>query len=340
MNVGVLTFHMAHNCGAMLQAYALCKSVMSLVPCVCEVIDYRLPDIYNKYEQFLHMIPVDPKRLKFDAFMKDVLPLSSQIDNLAKARAYDLYIVGSDQVWNPYITHGYKEEYFAKHFPREAYCISYAASTGEHIKEPELFAKRLERFQYVGVRESWAKKELSPFYHGEIALCLDPVLLIDAEDWKQPLRVQKRHPYILIYAFEMTEIEYIEIIEWSKLQHLDIIELVTHVRTKRPGIMYEEDYGPHEFLFFIQNAKYVHTDSYHGTLFSIIFEKPFFYLSHGRGENARIGDIVHLLAVSRDEHGFFLRTDRTIHRLSESRTESINFLKKGLGKARNENTEI
>ena len=45
--------------------------------------------------------------------MKDVLPLSSQIDNLAKARAYDLYIVGSDQVWNPYITHGYKEEYFA-----------------------------------------------------------------------------------------------------------------------------------------------------------------------------------------------------------------------------------
>lgn len=88
------------------------------------------------------------------------------------------------------------------------------------------------------------------------------------------------------------------------------------------------------------HAKYVHTDSYHGTLFSIIFEKPFFYLSHGRGENARIGDIVHLLAVSRDEHGFFLRTDRTIHCLSESRTESINFLKKGLGKARNENTEI
>ena len=82
MRIGILTFHMAHNFGAMLQAYALVKSIENLGVNKCEIIDYRFPQIYRKYAMLLAQENVEPKRLRFHEFMLDKLPLSKEISDI------------------------------------------------------------------------------------------------------------------------------------------------------------------------------------------------------------------------------------------------------------------
>lgn len=340
MNVGILTFHMAHNCGAMLQTYALCRIITELMPCLCEVIDYRLPEIFNKYDRLLHTDPIPPRRLKFDRYMKKSLPLSKRVDDLSKATGYDLFVIGSDQVWNPKITHGYKEAYFANCFPSDSYCISYAASTGSHIVAPKAFCRKLDHFKYLSVRESWAKKELAPYYAGEIVWCLDPVLLLDAEQWRCPLPRRDVKDYILIYAFEVAEHEYQNVEKWAKQERLNIIELVTHERPKRQSIIYEDDYGPEEFVAFIQGAAYIYTDSYHGVLFSIIFQKPFYCLRDNCVKNERVNDVRERLSVKKNQYDFYAATPQTPQRLTEGRAESIDFLRTALEQVAYEQTAL
>ena len=198
----------------------------------------------------------------------------------------------------------------------------------------------LGRFRYIGVRESWTKKELTPYYTGEIAWCLDPVLLLEAEQWQYPFPQKKIQPYILIYAFEVAKNEYQKIVKWAKQLQLNVIELVTHERPKWPGIVYEDAYGPEEFVAFVQNSSYIYTDSYHGALFSIIFQKPFYCLTHGLGDNERIRDIRERLAIIQNEHGFYTITDRTQQCLMSGRTESVQFLKKALKQVANGKTDF
>ena len=94
MNIGILTFHMAHNFGAMLQAYALSYTVNQMADCSCEIIDYRLPEIYEKYNNMLKKSHVMPKHLKFEDFMNKDLPLSNRLEDPQMANQYSAYILG------------------------------------------------------------------------------------------------------------------------------------------------------------------------------------------------------------------------------------------------------
>lgn len=168
MNIGILTLHMAHNCGAMLQAYALCRSIARIPFCYCEIIDYRLPDIYRKYQMLLRAAAVEPRRLKFEQFMDEVLPTSLRVENLINAKRYQMYVLGGDQIWNPDITRGYKGAYFAEEFPPGSYCIAYAASTGRPVTDMEAFSRKLQHFKAIGVRESWLKQDLDGRFGGKL----------------------------------------------------------------------------------------------------------------------------------------------------------------------------
>jgi len=328
MNIGILTFHMAHNCGAMLQAYALCKSIAQITSSQCEIIDYRLPDIYNKYEQLLHSATIEPRRLKFERYIGEVLPTSARVEDLSNAKRYHMYVLGGDQIWNPDITQGYKDAYFAEQFPSGSYCVAYAASTGKRVKDPETFSHRLRHFSAIGVRESWLKKALTGYFPKEITWCLDPVLLIGPEEWTSlGIRIQ-RSGYVLIYAFKVSETEYQRIETLADQMNLEVIELVTHQRMPRKNIIYENDYGPKEFVEYVRNAVYVYTDSYHGVLFSIIFEKSYVCLTENREQNERILDIHMRLDISRDKNGFYRVGTLTATKLYEGQQESMQFLKR------------
>lgn len=338
MNVGILTFHMAHNCGAMLQAYALCRSIERIPSCHCEIIDYRLPDIYDKYQTLLCATSVEPRRLRFERYIDEMLPTSARVEDLLNAKKYQMYVLGGDQIWNPDITKGYKGEYFAEQFPPDSYCIAYAASTGRIVINPEAFSHRLRRFKAIGVRESWLKHELDRYYLGEIIWCLDPVLLLRSDEWAGLGRPVWHSSHILIYAFQMFETEYRRVEDIATLLGLEIVELVTHQRPTRKTIIYEDDYGPEEFIEYVRNATYVYTDSYHGVLFSIIFGIPYCCLTENRGQNARILDIHMRLAISVGEDGFCRTGNLTARKLYEGQNESIRFLERMANRAENEQT--
>lgn len=338
MNVGILTFHMAHNCGAMLQAYALCRIINQIQSCHCEIIDYRLPDIYNKYQMYLSAIPIEPRRLKFERYVNEVLPTSARVNNLLVAKKYQMYVLGGDQIWNSDITKGYKREYFAELFPPDSYCIAYAASTGTMITDPEAFSRRLRRFKAIGVRESWLKHELDKHYLGEITWCLDPVLLLRSDEWAGLGHPVWRSSHILIYAFQISEAEYRQIEDFAAQMGLETIELVTHQRQTRKTIFYVDDYGPEEFVEYVRNAAYVYTDSYHGALFSIIFGIPYCCLTENREPNARILDVHMRFAISEDEDGFCRTGNLTSKKIYEGRNESIRFLERMANRAENGQT--
>lgn len=333
MKIGILTFHMAHNCGAMLQAYALCRSIARIPSCQCEIIDYRLPDIYNKYQQLLNSASIEPRRLKFEQYIDSVLPTSARVEDILNAKRYHMYVLGGDQIWNPNITQGYKGVYFAEQFPPDSYCIAYAASTGKRVIDPEEFSHRLRHFSAIGVRESWLKQDLAGYYPKEITWCLDPVLLIEPEEWKNLGGHVSQFGHVLIYAFNMSETEYHQIENLADQMSLKIVELVTHQRPIRKNIIYEDDYGPEEFIEYIRSAAYVYTDSYHGVLFSIIFGIPYSCLTENREQNERILDVHMRLAISVGEDGFYRVGDLTAKRLCEGQNISMQFLERMVNRA-------
>lgn len=331
MKVGVLTLHMAHNCGAMLQSYALCKSIGGIPSCQCEIIDYRLPDIYDKYQRLLHSTHAEPRRLQFERYINEVLPTSQRIKSLSDAPKYDMYVLGGDQIWNPDVTKGYKDEYFATQFPPDSYCIAYAASTGRRVSDPEAFSQKLRHFKAIGVRESWLKWQLVKYFSKEIVWCLDPVLLIRPENWTSLCPPSRRSGYVLVYAFQVSDYEYYQIKRHADRIDLEIIELVTHNRPAQEGLHYEENYGPEEFVEYVRNAAYVYTDSYHGVLFSLIFGRPYRCLTKGRVQNDRISDLHVRFAIEKSKDGFFRAGDFTAKKLEEGQQESIQFLERMIG---------
>lgn len=328
MNAGILTFHMAHNCGAMLQTFALCRYINGTGSINCEVIDYRLKEIYEKYEQMMRMDLVEPRRRNFDNYMNNYLPLSERIYKLSEAKTYDLYIIGSDQIWNSDITIGYRDEYFAKNFPDNSFCISYAASTGKLVDNPKEFVEKLSSFRYIGVRELSLKKQLSPFLKKEITWCLDPVLLLEPKEWNRSSEKMPLCNYILIYSFFLSEREYQEIIRFAFERRLPVIELVTHSRTMLNSITYIDDYGPEKWLEYMQNAKYIFTDSYHGVLFSFIFNKGVYLQNRTLTSNVRIKDVLNRLMLRKDDDGFYRASEYTKDCLIKGRSESVDFLSK------------
>ena len=334
MEIGILTFHMAHNFGAMLQAYALCSKVRKLAGCSCCIIDYRLPEIYKKYEILLKREPVEMKRIKFELFMNHYLNLSPRVMDLYEVPRYDLYIIGSDQIWNPVITKGYKDEYFGKMFPEDSLCISYGASTGVDIGDWKYLADKLENIKRIGVRETWCAENLSRFLKKKVIYCVDPVFLLDTDEWGNLTFDHTGEKYILIYAFEMYEKEYKEIEEQAEKGGYRIIEIVTHTRDHRNGIIYDVACGPQEFLGYMKAADYIYTDSYHGVLFSIIFEKKFIYLSRGERNDARVFDVLDQLQLLTDRAKYIKMTPAGKDILHKYKMESLTFLEECICEAK------
>lgn len=340
MKIGILTFHMAHNCGAMLQAYALSKYINFNYNCDCEIIDYRLPVIYDKYEKILNSKKVEPKRIKFEMFINDYLPTSKRIFNIKDAEKYNIYIVGSDQIWNSEITNGYKDEYFAKFFPANSIRASYAASSGQVIKNIKEFSNRIKNFNYISVRENWLKEELCNFTDKQIYLCLDPVLMFDRIEWSNQydyLFPYKDKKYILVYSFNITEEDYINILSLAKKYQLDVIELTTHKRKKFKEILYENNYGPFEWIDFVKNSEYIITDSYHCVLFSIIYNKPFRYI---KDNDLRFLDIIERLHIEKSYNDFYISSNKTFTIIESEKYNSNIFLNKVIENVKDEKSEV
>lgn len=306
--VGIITVHGADNYGSVLQAYALQKVVTDL-GCEAEIINYRPETISKDYrllfswkeiENGLHYgikavwrsiilirfrnLPKAIRKRKYfqkfrNQYLKETRKTRSEME-LARLKPYDVYITGSDQLWNPDITNGFDKNYFLDFAPKDARCISYAVSLGVayDLNQRKEFTRLACRMDDISIREASTQAEVEMLTKKEVALCLDPTLLIAAQEWESMAKDSGQEDYILYYSLHYTP-QQLEVVNWLSarckcpVKHFFYGRLSK--RIERNGGMFYYD-GPQEFLGLVRGARMVVTDSYHGTIFSILFQKDFY----------------------------------------------------------------
>ncbi len=313
MKIGIITFNSAHNYGAVLQVWALQEKLKSKGHQV-EVINYRIPSIDNLYRvyvpkkisrlsvingachklQWVHAWLNDSNRAvrykKFEHFINHVLPTTKPYHSYPELQKedfdYDLMITGSDQVWNGKYTRGLSGAYFLAFGKEETKRISYAASIGRDCfdeEEKSVAARYLKDLDYISVREEKAKQAVEELTDKDVDLVLDPTLLLDRSAYdKIKKQTAFKGDYIFVHNVHLTRVD-------TRLN--SIVEKVSQM-TGLPVVNNRADYnfsnelgkftagGPEEFIGVIAGAKYVITNSFHATVFSIIYERNFITVPH------------------------------------------------------------
>lgn len=318
MNIGILTFHCAHNYGAVLQCYALQETLKSMGHDV-EVIDYRphyLIDVYKRnvfhriwsknplilVKKMFHELLITKERKNrstaFDNFIAEKLCLSEPIQGKDIPSVYDAYIIGSDQVWNPNITKGFDDIYFGHFkFPKgKRKYISYAVSMEvESLKaEYETYIKKqLLNFDAISVREKYLQKLLEPLTHKHIELVIDPTLLISKQAWnKLVTKPFVNGKYVLVY---FTRIDNSAVTLAKCIADKIGAKVIKISATLHYKLNKYEGSSPEMFVSLIKYAECVVTTSFHGTAFSLIFNKPFYYIKLHDNKNTRVLSLLSLL---------------------------------------------
>lgn len=368
--IGIITIHNSPNYGACLQSFALYRYIEQL-GYECELIDlhrphekdYKKSKKYVEYREsaILKIKSIIKKvlrwenkyyspdaKVKFDLFNKRI-KLSSpyySIDDLyANPPQYDTYITGSDQLWNP-AQPFCLEPYFLTFAPSCAKKISYAASIGiTELTEREKcdFKKWLSEYNAISVREKQAKILLESFVNKKIEQVSDPTMLLDIEYWHSiAICPTGLAPYILLFTLSYQS----DIMDYaSRLSRESGLQLIC-LGQFQPDVndgsyIAVKDAGPLEFIGYIACADMVITDSFHGTVFSMIMGcKNFFtYIRPGNRRSSRITDLLetfhlqdHLLNVDLSESYAELNSrnidrDKLLSILREKQSFSRQFLK-------------
>lgn len=324
MKINTITCHCPHNFGAVLQSYAL-QSYLERIGHDARIIDYR-PNYLTKNQKLSYVgnkriksnpilyllylllnLPTRIKRIRnYKKFENSYLKLSPNTyytyNELSKYPSdSDLYICGSDQIWNTDLPNGNDESYYLSFVKDDSKKASYAASMSiatidDNIKV--FLSERIKDFAHVSVREDTAKAILEPIINKKITHVLDPVFLLSDLNWKEMSDVSDiviNEKYILLYIMGDNNMQILEIAKQIATQRNIKIYLITNSIKSNSGVdRCFRGESPNTFLKLISNAQFVITNSFHGTAFSIIFNKQFISC-HISKTNSRIKSLLQLL---------------------------------------------
>lgn len=300
MKIGILTFHRSRNYGAILQAYGLTKTIKRLGNEI-EIIDYACPPIddslrlWNKNSNILKSIKQFvfryQKKRAFDGFTKRKLPLTRK-RNISKDRMkkelnkYECIIVGSDQIWNTKITNN-DQMYFINLPDLKLKRVAYAGSAGDNIILSSENIKSLKNFNSLSVRETKLQEYLFNFGI-DSTVCCDPSLLLRSSD------------YIKLMSKRLCKKKYIFVFMiWESEKLLSFANLYAKehgykVISNKNCFDFFLHCKPEDFLSWIYHAECILTNSFHGTVFSLLFHKNFLSdINRPNGEvNERIKNIL------------------------------------------------
>ena len=302
IKIGIITYHFVNNYGACMQAWAL-QQYLIRRGFASEIIDYRpshleeggtffcpksFRDIFSL--GFLILLKIRHvignfsqskglKKAKFEEFHKRYFVLSSKKffegDSLeALSSEYDLFICGSDQIWNSSRQYGIDENYFLNFVKEDFKKVSYAASFGKKTLDNRYSSRirsLLKNFKAISIREPSGIKVLREIGISHAEHVLDPTLLIGG-DYENAIEPSFTKPYAFSYVLRSKNMANKVNLSVSKLFNLEIISsenLKGHT----------DVLSPWEWVGHFKKAKYIITNSYHGTLFSIIFKKPFIFVA-------------------------------------------------------------
>lgn len=328
MRIGIITFHCADNYGAVLQCYALKKYLENSGQDV-EIINYAPKYLTKRYKllpspklilkkilqkgivytwkNIIHIsIQNYPNKVerkkKFEEFRRQHIGINGKkIKKIFKEThfPYDIYIAGSDQIWNPTSNNG-DTTYCLDFVDDNAKKVSYAASIGTFDigGYKETMSQYLQRFDAISIREKSFKSLVEEMSKKKVSVVLDPVFLLDEKDWEILAEKDKKFSgkFIFMYVFNKDD-EAISLANYlSKKYNLPVIHFYYGALRKKleiDGQCFFYD-GPIDFLWYIKHAEYIVTNSFHCTAFSLIFKKEFYtYLFLDRG--SRITDLLEKL---------------------------------------------
>jgi hypothetical protein len=336
--IGIITI-ISYNYGNRLQNYALCKVLGDLGYKV-----YTLPTKKNyKLKKIIAWMvkPFWGKDNNWERFEKRI-PYGNKTYDKIDIEKYDYFIAGSDQIWNPYFQSNSKREFLF--FARPEQRISYAASFGvsEYPKEKELdYGKELAEFKAISVREATGIDIVKKMSGRTCELVLDPVLLLSSYEWDQVIgnKTYTGKPYIVLYFLgKMNNPCIEELLQQASKKGFETMDVLKMNKSKKGSI------GPEEFVRLIRNASFVITDSFHATVFSVLFHRPFVTINRSADKNA--GDMSSRLASLLEQLGMqkrFVSTSEDLdydcfscdysdvdEKINSAKEKSMSFLKKAL----------
>lgn len=374
----IITMHRIINYGSALQAWALQESIKKMGFDV-QLIDYRYPNDYyfnhckcerfslrhflkkitlkNVLSVFKYKILYQSKKQQnlFHQFWQDYFSLTKEYvspnDLKENPPIADVYVTGSDQVWNPKTMYGdpaFFLDFGNSLIPR----ISYAASFGINVIPDEYkdeYIKYINKYKDLSIREKTGIEIVKSLTGRDSTLVCDPTLLLTKEDYSilassSTIKIDKPYllAYILDYAYNpRPAIDYV-IKQVSKKLGLHIVYLLCgNVNGYKIGSTTVSAVGPNEFCKLFHDASFVVTSSFHGTVFSLINEKSFYAITSAEKTDSRISSLLQEVGLKDrgipanqllDIQSFNLNVDYTLVRseVLRIRKNSIDYLKHSL----------
>lgn len=298
--IGTITFHNSTNYGAILQAYALQK-VLADMGHAPEIIDYCDRDFalgeFSRYRRIRHSAwrgllarsPFGRRRAERTTFFREKYLRRSPHKYLdakslrAAPPLYDVYITGSDQVWNPRINNN-DPSWFLDFAPPKKRRVSYAASFGVSQIEDRFIADyrtRLAAIDCLSCREFAGRDIIKTLTGRDATVVLDPTLLLDGRQWRNvAIPYESANPYVLCYYLPGDRVVTQNITGLGQKVAKRIGARCVHIGEKEYAWLWRGrqavlDAGPAEFLGLLLGASVIVTNSFHGTAFAVIHRKPF-----------------------------------------------------------------
>jgi len=300
MKIGILTFHEGINHGGYFQAYGTFSFLKSRGYDV-EIINYKNSQHFrNEYVTFLvtkdvvllykNIVKIFKFRKAHKKFKRTKFTTNCKKINTS---VYDVIIVGSDIVWNyEWDFLGNDHIYFGECLESKK-IISYAPSCGAvdlNNEVPKFVTQGLRKFKHISVRDENTFKMVKKAIDVQSKIVLDPTFIYD---FSENVDISEECPFILIYAYTLKDDEIKSVIDYAKKHNLKLISIGYSNSWCDKNVI---DIGPFEWLAYFKNATYILTSTFHGTIFSIKFEKKF-AISNNDGIRTKIKTILKLIEL-------------------------------------------
>ena len=361
--IATITFHSSHNYGSCLQAYALQEFVKKIYAekCIYNIINlrtYKQKEMYNNYSSirrvlkslllFPYLKQLSLKQRKFEDFINNKLQITREyysLDDIKNDKLnYDVFIAGSDQLWN-INAYDFDWSYYLE-FVKDSKKISYAASFGDKpIKWNEEDKNRIKNdllsFDSISVREKGSFNNVKELTNIEPNINVDPTMLLSVEEWNNIILNDRivKDKYIFLYSLKKDKKTIMMAKDIGKKMNLPIVISKSPNQFELFGTKKVLDVGPIEFLNLIKNSELVISSSFHGNVFSIIFNKPFFAINGDT--DFRISTLLDKMnlsnrAISFDNYkakindAYNIDFTEALELLNIERNKSMNYLKKAI----------
>lgn len=310
MKTATITWISHDNCGTYLQAWAL-QNVIKSLGYENRIIDDRKIVTPNPLLRFLgkmkHLIVdrFDKCHQCFLMFKKNFLEIEYSYNSFAEINEkYDIIICGSDQIWYPRDI--IKPYYYADFFHKKK--ISYAASTGTNKCSHEYADKvkeLLKDFSHISVREEEGASMLSRILKKDIDVVLDPTLLIEPTEWDRLIDHSHDLSNCIFCYFLTLNMQYIDYARNYAAQNGKTLLFFDTGIYKATSIVNRNIFkgGPKQFLSCIKMSDLIFTDSYHASIFSVLYHKDFltfvrFKESDKMNQNTRVYNLFEKIGIS------------------------------------------